>query len=409
MLHDSSNTVISIDTPLPLRRARWVASTAFFLDGLTFATWVTRIPTVQDQLGLRNSTLGFALLMMSVGALLSMPITGQVVARFGSRAALVFAIVLFGSGLLLPGLAVGALSLSAALLIFGTGFGALNIAANAQAVSVEREYGRPIMASFHAMFSLGGIAGAGIGSLASMYTLSPQIHFMIMGALVVATGALLWRWLLDDRRPRVAAREGRQAKSWRLALLGAIAFCAMLGEGAMADWSAVYLRQVSQTDASVAALGFAAFSLAMTLGRLSADRLTLAIGAVRMVQIGGAVSAAGLLLAMIFPQTWTAIAGFGCVGAGLAALVPTTFSAAGRTPGVAPSVAIATVSTTGYFGFLLGPPLIGFASEQVSLRWAMLLVFAGCCIAATLARHMKDRPQRTEEGSAMTDAVGAMA
>ena len=245
---------------------------------------------------------------------------------------------LFGAGLFLPALAVGVLTLSGSLLIFGGGFGAINVSANAQAVTVERAYGKPIMSSFHALFSLGGIAGAGIGSLASAHHIPLKTHFAVMGLCVVAMATLLWKNLLRDL-PHLAADKSGISYSSKLAILGAIAFCSSLGEGSMADWSAVYLRQVSMATPPVAALGFAAFSLSMTTGRFAADRITVVFGSVRLVQTGCGLAASGILLAVLIPHSLFAIIGFGCVGAGLAALIPTLFRAAGHTVGVSPSVA----------------------------------------------------------------------
>lgn len=368
-----------------LGAARFATAAAFFLDGVTFATWVTRIPVIQEQLHLRNAVLGVALLMISLGAMISMPLAGRFTARFGSRVMSAFTVGLFGAGLLLPGYATSIWSLCVALLVFGTGFGGINVAANAQAVTVERAYGRPIMASFHAIFSLGGIVGAAIGSVAAARHVPPAVHFTIVGVLVVAISTVLWRWLLHDRVAAERVETKRAAIFWPFIGLGTIAFCSAMGEGSMSDWSAVFLRQVSHSNASVAALGFAAFSCCMTAGRLAADRVTLGIGPSAVVRLGGTIAAIGLALAMLLPGPITAIAGFALVGLGLAALIPTTFSAAGRIPGVPASVAIAAVSTMGYFGFLVGPPIIGVASEWVTLRWALALVLLACATAAYLA------------------------
>ena len=373
-----------------LPMARLGTYVAFFLDGLIFATWVTRIPAIQEHLALRNSVLGLALLMVSVGGLLTMPLVGRLSVRSGSDVVTTVTLGFFAAALVLPSLAPGVIALSLSLLFFGVGFGGMNVAANAQAVTVERAYGKPIMASFHAVFSLGGIVGGFSGSLAAAVRLRPFYHFGIVSIVCLLSAVWISRMLLKDPLASHADLHASSpsTKSRRLIFLGAIAFCSMLGEGAMADWSAVFLRQVSLSTASTAALGFAAFSIAMTGGRLVADRLTLAIGPVRIVRLGGTLAASGVLLAMLLPGTITAIAGFALVGSGLSALVPTIFSAAGRSPGIAPSVAIATVATTGYFGFLCGPPLIGLVSELVSLRWAIGFVFIAGAVAVGLADHV---------------------
>jgi MFS family permease len=359
------------------------------LDGIIFATWVTRIPAIQERLGLKNSVLGLALLMISIGALLTMPVVGRMVARLGSGRMTLWAVGSFAVFLILPALMPSVFPLCLSLFLFGVGFGGMNIAANAQAVSVERAYGRPIMASFHAVFSLGGIVGGFLGSLAAAWRVPPTGHFLAVSIFALTGTLLIRRLLMAD--PVVVAVDtpagGKTARSFRLMALGAIAFCSMFGEGAMADWSAVFLRQVSLSPPATAALGFAAFSICMTIGRLIADRLTIVIGPVRIVRFGGLLAASGVMLAMLFPQPITAIAGFALVGAGLSSLVPTLFSAAGKSPGVAPSVGIATVATIGYFGFLSGPPLIGVVSDLVSLRWAIGFVSVAGAVAMLLAGH----------------------
>ncbi|HEY2584233.1 MAG TPA: MFS transporter [Tepidisphaeraceae bacterium] len=385
MLHD-----ISISRRAQ-KAARIATATAFFLDGMTFATWVSRIPAVQERLHLRNATLGVALLMMSLGALLTMPLMGRLVARRGSRVGTVLAVAVFGAALPGPGVATGVITLGLALFAAGVGFGAVNVAANAQAVAVERRYGRPIMGSFHATFSFGGIVGAILGSLAAARAVPPVVHFAVVGMIVVVVAFLLGPVLIQDP-PTAVPQAGQSHKGSVFLFLGIIAFCTSMGEGAMSDWSAVFLRQVSRSPASVAALGFAAFSVSMTLGRLLADRVTIALGPAGIVRLGGLLAGTGLFVAMLLPAAATALGGFALVGLGLSALIPTIFSAAGRVPGVAPSVAIATVATTGYFGFLSGPPLIGLSSEVVSLRWAVGLVVIACGVAIALARHVGVQP-----------------
>ncbi len=386
MPHDLTGLARSV------RQARLGTAVGFFLDGLVFATWVTRIPTIQERLGLRNDMLGVTLLMISLGALIAMPVTGRVVVRLGSRLTSAIAVAGFGASLLLPALSHGIVALSVSLFLFGIGFGAVNVAINAQAVAVDRLYGRPIMASFHATFSLGGIAGGILGSVAAGHHLPPLLHFAVVAVPVVVVASLYLPTVLIADADHAAADAPRGSRHLsRLVTLGAIAFCSMFGEGAMADWSAVFLKQVSHTTAARAALGFAAYSTTMTLGRLVADRVTLAIGPVRIVRLGGILAGSGTLLAILLPQAATAIAGFALVGAGLSSLVPTLFGAAGRTPGVAASVAVAVVSTTGYFGFLIGPPLIGFVSQGFSLRWAIGLVVVTSLVAMLLAPQVGSR------------------
>jgi fucose permease len=283
------------------------------------------------------------------------------------------------------------ITLGIALGLFGFAFGAVDVAINAQAVAVEHLYDRPIMGTFHALFSMGGMTGAGVGCMAAWAGLSPGWHFVIVSIVLLIPSILIYTWLIAEKTPHHHTGAITKNQTRALSFLGAIAFCTALGEGAMGDWSGVYLRQVSHSTAPVAALGFAAFSLAMTVGRFLADRFTARLGPMNMVRVSSAVAAAGLILAMLHPTILFAIIGFTCVGAGLAALIPIVFSAAGRTAGVKPSVAIASVAATGYFGFLAGPPVIGVASKFVTLRWTLFLVVIGCGVAIALA-HQVQRP-----------------
>lgn len=385
---------------LQLRFARFAAKTFFLLDGLIFASWVTRIPQIQEKLHLDNAALGMALLMMSVGGLVAMPLAGWLVAHLGSRWGVLLATLLFGLSLPLLALPGGVILLSLVLFVFGAGFGAMNVAINTQAVSVERHYRRKIMSSFHAAFSLGGIAGALLGGVAASQSISPLVHFSLVGTLAVILTLLLSRALASDlvEEPTLSFTDSEGHKS-RCLLLGLLAFCAMLSEGAMADWSAVFLRQVSAAPDFYAAMGFAAFSTMMTIGRLAGDHVTTAIGATNTVRLGGTLTILGIALAVLVPHTAVAIVGFSFVGAGTSAMVPTIFSAAAKIRGITPAVAIATVSTVGYFGFLVGPPLIGFASEVITLRWALgLVLLAGLAIVG-LARKVEARTAANQPSS----------
>ncbi|PQO28833.1 MFS transporter [Blastopirellula marina] len=375
-----------------LRFARFAAKTFFLLDGLIFASWVTRIPTIQEKLDLDNAALGMALLMMSIGGMVAMPLAGWLVAHLGSRWGVLFATLLFGLSLPLLALPDGVLLLSLVLLLFGAGFGAMNVAINTQAVSVERHYRRKIMSSFHAAFSLGGIAGALLGGFAASQSISPLVHFSLVGLLSVALTLTLARSLASDlvEEPTLSFTDETGHKT-RCLLLGLLAFCAMLSEGAMADWSAVFLKQVSQAQPFYAAMGFAAFSTMMTIGRLAGDYVTTSIGANNTVRLGGTLTIFGITIAVLFPHTAMVILGFSFVGAGISAMVPTIFSAAAKIPGITPAVAIATVSTVGYFGFLVGPPLIGFASEFATLRWALGLVLLAGLAIVSLSRTVEVR------------------
>ena len=377
-------------SPRP-KAARWAVKALFFMNGALFATWAARVPALQAAHGLSHGQLGMALLVMSLGAVLAMPTAGWLSARFGSDkvsklAALPYCAMLPGL-MLAPNLACFVV----VLFCFGAFHGALDVAMNAQAVVVENQYARPIMSSFHALWSTGGLAGAAAGGLLAGMGLQPLTHFilamLLFGGLALAAFPHLLR--MDHKNPGTTAADAHgpafRLPSRGLLALGVVALCVMVGEGAMADWSAVYLRSNLRANEGVAAAGYAVFSLAMAGGRFLGDRLSARTDAVTLVRVGSALAAGGLLAALIFEHTAVALAGFACVGMGFATIVPLVFSAAGRKPGIAPGIAVASVTTLGYLGFLLGPPVIGFASEFVGLRGALAIVVVTSLTAAVLA------------------------
>lgn len=375
--------------------ARWAVSGLFFLNGALFATWASRIPAVQAERALNPGQLGLALLAMALGAMVAMPVAGVLSARIGSDkvcriAALIYCGILPGL-VLAPGLPVFALCLFG----FGAGHGALDVAMNAQAVAVEKRYRRPIMSSFHALWSTGGLTGAALGGLLAARGAGLLAHFLLAAGLLGAGAILTLPHLLEAGRPAVGALGGETAAptfSWPsrgLLALGAVALCIMLGEGAMADWSAVYLRSTLDAREGLATAGYAAFSIAMAAGRYWGDYLCARFGAVNLVRAGGALAAGGLLLALVSAQAPLALAGFACVGLGFATIVPMVFSAAGHGHGVAPGIAVASVTTLGYLGFLLGPPVIGFGAEWFGLRAALGLVVGTSLLAVALAPSLR--------------------
>lgn len=389
-----------------LAAARVAVATLFFLNGMLFATWVSRIPAVEAQRGMSHATLGLALLAIALGAMVSMPLAGALAERWGSGRVCRFSALGYATTLplLSPGLPLWLFAPS--LLFYGICHGALDVAMNAQAVLVEKRHARPIMASFHAFFSFGGLTGAVAGGLAAALGWSVAPHFVLVAA-VVGTVALLAAPLLlpavaSGPLRKVRRRPGFRLPSRALAGAGVIALCIMLGEGAMADWSAVYLKRIIQTSEGWAAAGYAAFSIAMALGRLAGDRLIERFGAVGMLRAGASLALLGLLLALFAPEPAWVLAGFACVGAGFSSIVPMAFSAAGRAPNVAPAVAVASVSTLGYLGFLLGPPMIGFLAECFGLRAALGVLLATTAVPLLLWRALSPGADRQRSGFAET-------
>ena len=357
---------------------------------MLYGTWAARIPEIQTRTGLGEGALGLALLGLAAGLVVSASVTGALVARFGAHRVTLAALALFAVAVVGPGLATGFGSLAGALVLVGLTSGLMDVAMNAWAADVEEAAGATILGACHGMFSLGGMAGAGLGAAAAALGVPLAAHFAASGAAFA--GGALAQGLGARPAPPEADAGGPSAggaasgeplvalPTGPVAGLAGLAFCGLIVEGAMADWSAVYLRRGLGASAETAALGFAAFSAAMAAARFAADGLTGRVGGRRLVAGGGLAGAAGLAVCVGAPSVDVAVVGFAVVGLGLAAVVPTLFRAAARAPGLGPGRGIAAVTTTGYLGFLAGPPALGFVAEGWGLRAAF-----GVLVALALA------------------------
>ncbi|MEU6388407.1 MFS transporter [Streptomyces sp. NPDC046939] len=384
--------VVSADGPRrsPLSRLRAVLTLFFALDGFVFAGWVVRIPAIKEQTGASASALGLALLGVSAGAVVTMMLTGGLCRRFGSHAVTVACGVLLPLTVALPPLTHSPLALGLVLLAFGAAYGGMNVAMNSAAVDLVAALGRPVMPSFHAAFSLGGMVGSGLGGLVAGH-LSPTRHLLaltVIGLVVTAAAAptLLRhtppappeRVQDEDAAPRPA---GRRATGLVI-VFGLIALCTAYGEGALADWSALHLEEDLHAHPGVAAASYSCFAFAMTIGRLSGTALLERLGRTRTMVLGGATGAAGMLLGALAPSVWLTLVGFAVTGLGLANLFPVAIERAGALAG---PTGVAAASTLGYGGMLLGPPAIGFMADWFSLPTALTSVALLAAIAATIA------------------------
>ncbi|WP_139922640.1 MFS transporter [Hymenobacter sp. DG01] len=362
-------------------------SATFLLQGLCFSTWAARIPTVQQQLGLSDTELGGVLLAVPVGSMASLPLSGWLVARYGSRQLTVLGLFLYAAFLPLLGLATSVPVLLGALVLFGLASNMANISINTQAVGVEALYDKSIMARFHGLWSLAGFAGAAIGSFMISHAIAPLPHFLLIAALVIG-GLLTARpFLLPADAPREADAPIFVLPDKSLLLLGVLAFCSLLCEGTMFDWSGVYFRKVVQADKDLVGVGFAAFMSTMAAGRFVADWFTDRFGRQRTLVLSGLLEALGLALAVLLPGVVPATVGFMLVGLGVSSVVPLVYGAAGRSKTMSPGVALAAVSTVGFAGFLLGPPVIGLVAGATSLRVSFGLIALMGLAVAGLARR----------------------
>jgi MFS family permease len=372
--------------------ARAAVTTVFFLNGAVFSAWYARLPAIQDDIGLGPGALGVALLGAPAGLLAAQPLVGAFVARRGSRA-VVAASALYMPAVVLPALAFDTVSLLVAVTAVGAVNGTLDIAMNAQGLAVERAGTRRIFNSLHASFSFGALAGAALAGAVAALGVAPLAHLVGVALIGGAAAAAVAPHLLGDegaadtRAPMLARPSGR------LVALGVIAFCALLAEGAVFDWSGIYLATEAAAPAGIAPLGLAAFSLSMGIGRLAADPATERAGSPQVAAGGAASAALGLGLALALTTPAGALLGFAIMGLGLSGVFPLALRASGlEGPSAAPG--LAAVSTVGYAGFLLGPPVIGLLAEATSLRAALLLVCTLCVLAAALAGHVREAAAR---------------
>src|SRR6266436_2774418 len=372
-----------------LSRSRLAVSWVFFANGAALGSWVPHIPDAKHALSLSESALGFALLGMAAGSLLGLSLSGALTARFCSRATTTVAILAFLLATPLPILAPSLTIFTLALALLGVANGGVDVAMDAHAIAIEERVGRPIMSSFHGLFSAGGLVGAAGAALAMSADVGSRAHLLMTGAglLFVSVGAVAF--LLPTAASSTAHSPIFRLPRGPLLGLGVLALCALLAEGAIGDWAAVYLRDDAGASAELAAAGFAAFSLAMTAGRLLGDRAVQRYGGRWVLSAGAGVAAALLATGLLAGGTSAMLLGLAAVGLGLSNAVPILFSAAGKLTAVPPSIGIAAVSTAGYCGFLLGPPVIGLAAERFGLGTGLgLVVVALATIAIKGHRHI---------------------
>ena len=360
--------------------SRAVALVFAFVSTL-YGTWLARIPEMQHALDLSETALGWALLGAPVGMLCVMPVAGWMIARWSAGPVTLGAAVAFAAVLSAPAWAWNGWALAGGLVLIGVTDGVLNVAMNARANAVEERRETPILSTCHGFFSVGGMVGAGVGSATA--ALGLPLHVSLIG---VGVGGLVMVGL-HHRELRSGATPQSAGPVFALptrALLGValLVFCVLLSEGAVSNWSAVYLRNALNASASVAALGYASFSLTMAVGRFYGDRLTHRLGPQRVVQMGGAFAAIGLGSGVLIGHPIAALVGFGLMGLGYATLIPVLFRTAAQMPGLAPGTSLAAVASVGYLGLFAGPPALGGLADAWGLAWVMGVLAALSALVA---------------------------
>lgn len=356
-------------------RVRLAVALFYFCQGLAFASWASRIPDIKTALNLSDGQLGSLLFALPLGQLVTMALSGSLVTKFGSKKVLIVAAALYVIALTNLGLATKGWHLGAALFLFGIIGNMCNIAVNTQGVAAENLFDKPIMSSFHGAWSIAGFTGALVGLLMINLHVNPYLHFWIIAGLVWVSIVINNKYLIAGVGPTSTTKRKLFSKpEGALMQLGVIGFCSMATEGAMFDWSGVYFKDIVRAPHALVPLGYASFMIMMASGRFIGDRLIARLGRKTVLQVSGVLISLGMFIAVIFPYIVTAVLAFMLVGLGVATVVPTVYSVAGRNAKVAPGIALAMVSSVSYLGFLMGPPLIGYIAELASLRYSYAVI-----------------------------------
>ncbi|MDB5261265.1 MAG: transporter [Adhaeribacter sp.] len=367
---------------LNLEKPKKATQSIFLVCGLGISSWAIMVPFAKDRLELNDSGLGLLLLLLGAGALTMMPVTGILIYKFGSRIVMLMASLLISFTLPLLLIMNSVLAMGFLLFLFGSAIGTVDVAMNAHGVQVQNLYGKPIMSSLHGLFSVGGLAGSlGLGLLIKL-GLPPVIAATSISLILLLIVSTQYRFLLpskyekevskrfDSPTSTPAGNKPDKKQSWlnrSVLYLGLLCFALFLAEGAMLDWSAVFLKEDRGVDVALAGMGYAAFSVAMAIMRLLGDRLVMRLDSKKVVVYGCLIAAAGLSLAILTPWLITSLLGFVLLGIGAANTVPVFFSEGGSLKNIPASVAIPAISTFGYAGQLAGPALLGFISHHTSL------------------------------------------
>ena len=357
-----------------IKFSRYTVAVFFFFCGLIFSSWASRIPSIKEAFHLNEAQLGTVLMLLPMGSFIALPIAGWAVDRFSSRWMTLISCIGYALMLYLISQAGTVFILSISLFFFGFMGDIMNIAMNTQGLDVQHRMQKPILSSFHGMWSLGALAGALICSFTLEQSMTTVAHFTIIMIAVMIISILMFGFLIpaDDK-----AEEGKKLFAMpdrALWLIGMICFCCALCEGAMADWSSLYYQSVVNNPASVSTTGFTAYIFAMTVGRFTGDRLLVRMSYKKVLMLDSLLISLGLSIALGFHTQVFTIIGFSLVGFGASTVIPIAYMLAGRSKTMKASVALAAVSTIGFTGFLIGPPIIGFVAHQTGLRVALLLV-----------------------------------
>ncbi|RYE30841.1 MAG: MFS transporter [Sphingobacteriaceae bacterium] len=362
----------------------------FFISGFGYSTWASRIPTLQQKLHLNEAQLGAVLFALPVGLMLTLPITGNLLSRFSSRNIMFIGTVAFNLMLALLGFTTEIWQLVLVLFCFGSSRNLMNISVNAQSVSVQHLYSRSIITTFHGIWSMAGFAAAALGYLMVSGKIPPSYHFAIVGFMLIGVAVFCFPKTLNQKPVQQQKRPAFVLPDKSLIKFGLISFASMACEGTMYDWSGIYFQKEVHASAAIATAGFVVYMVAMTTGRFFGDRLVNRIGTKPMLRYSGILIFAGMLLSALFPVAAVAAFGFILIGFGVACVVPLVFSIAGKSKTLSSGSAIASVSTVGYLGFLMVPPVVGFIAQAAGLRWSFALMGALGALMVFMVSKIED-------------------
>lgn len=355
------------------QRARFSTAIFFFISGFGYASWASRIPSIQQQLHLNDAQLGAILFAFPVGLMLTMPLTGSLLTRFKGKQIMLIGAILFNIFLSLPGFAVFQWQLVGILLFFGAARNLLNISVNTQALGVQSMYTKSIITSFHAIWSLAGFAGAAVGYAMVSFHIVPAYHLMGVSILSLALTGYFYPSSLDQI-PSGEKKKFFSMPEKSLLKFAFICFACMACENTMYDWGIIYFQKVTLSSKPMATAAFVMFMVAVLSGRIFGDRLTTKLGAKIILKYSGIFLLGGFLFCVLLPYTITTCIGFMLIGVGVSCIVPLVFSVAGKSKTLSSGSALASISTVGYLGFLIVPPMVGFISQMASMRWAFFIM-----------------------------------
>ncbi|MEP7144938.1 MAG: MFS transporter [Ferruginibacter sp.] len=367
-----------------LQARRISISLYFFFFGFIFATWASRIPNIQQRLNLSEAGLGAVLLTMPVGSFITLPFSGYLASKIGSRQVIIVSSIIYSSLLIAIGFSQNTLQLTICLFLFGSAGNMMNISINTQAIALEILYKKTIISSFHGMWSVAGLIAASLGTFLIGKAFPVPYHFVAVALISLCSFLFGFSYLLHEKLEPKERRPLFTKPEKAFLGLGVIAFCSMICQGAMFDWSGVYFKKVVNTETAFIGLGYTAFMISMTTTRFITDWLTHKIGFKKIIALCGISTTAGLLMTVLFPYLIPATIGLLFVGIGVSPAVPLVFSAAGKFKILPPAMTIAAVSSIGMIGQLIGPPIIGFIASATSLKISFLILsFFGIAITVT--------------------------